>query len=313
MKNFDVTVITSVYSANEDFLKRISNAIRAQKYSGKVTHLFINDNIKNPKKIAGLNIINNKRNIGLAGIWKMGFDMAKTEIIVTLMDDCLPSSNDWLEKLIEPLKYENVAAASSRVELLKEFWDKFDFFSKALTEKEQKIIIMPKGLDGKGCSYKKSIVDSVGGFDDKNFKNGGEDADLSAKLIKKWKIANPNVKTYHLHNTNFKKRIRKEIQYAQIAGLTTRKRFFEYPWGFKIRVILSVFLFFLLIASLFFKSISFLLIILLIFIVANVRFPFQFARLWKNPKILLVPFLNLFVYFLYVICFLRALIFKPIV
>ena len=307
----NITIITSVYYANEEFLKQISDTIKSQNYSGEITHIFINDNIKKPLIINGLNIINNKENIALSGVWKKGFEIAKTEIIVTLMDDCLPTSNDWLVKLIEPLKQQDIAATSSKIELLKEFWEKFDFFTKALTEKEQKIIIMPSGIDGKGCAYKKSIVESVGGFDNINFKNGGEDADLSCRLCEKWKIVSSDAKTYHFHNTNFKNRIKKEIQYAQLAGIVSRKHFFKFSLNFKIHVIVKSFLFILLIASLRFKSLSFGLILLLIFILANFRFPFQFKRLWKNPRILLVPFLNLYIYFLYVIFFLGALIFKP--
>jgi len=283
MKDPDITIITSVYYADEEFLKKISNSIKSQDYSGKVTHIFINDNIKNPKKIKGLNIMNNKENLGLAGVWKKGFEIAKTEIIVSLMDDCLPASEDWLKKLIEPLKNKDVAATSSKVELPKKFWERFDFFSKVLTEKEQRIIIMPKGLDGKGCSYKKSIIESVGGLDTKNFKNGGEDADLSYKLRDRgWKISNPDTKIYHFHNTNLKKRIKKEIQYAQIAGLVSRKHFFKFPWNFKLHIILRVCLFLVLIASLFLKSLNFGWVFLITFIFSNLRFPFQFARLWKS-------------------------------
>jgi GT2 family glycosyltransferase len=314
MKEPNITVITSIYSANKEFLKKISDSIKSQDYSGKITHIFINDNIKKPLKIKGLRIINNNENIGLAGVWKKGFEIAKTEIIVSLMDDCLPASDDWLVKLINPLKNKDVAATSSKVELPKEFWGKFDFFARALTEKEQKIIIMPNGIvDEKGCAYKKSTVESVGGFDTKNFKNGGEDADLSCRLCKNWRIVSSEAKTYHLHNTNLKKRIKKEVQYAQIAGIFARKCFFKYSRNSKLHIVLKVFLFLILLASLFFKSINFWLVFLGIFILANLRFPFQFARLWKNPKILLVPFLNLFVYFLYTIFFLRALIFKPVV
>ena len=75
------------------------------------------------------------------------------------MDDCLPASDDWLTKLINPLKDKNIVATSSKVELPKEFWEKFDFFAKALTEKEQKIIVMFSGVDEKGCAYKKSIIE----------------------------------------------------------------------------------------------------------------------------------------------------------
>jgi GT2 family glycosyltransferase len=313
MKEPEITIITSVYHADEEFLKKISDSIKSQKYSGKITHIFINDNIKNPKEIKGLNIINNKENIGLAGVWKKGFELSKTEIIITLMDDCLPASEDWIVKLIKPLKEQDIAATSSKVVLPKKFWEKFDFFAKALTEKEQRMIIMSKGIDEKGCAYKKSVVEKVGGFDTENFKNGGEDADLSCRLCKNYRIVSSEAKTYHFHNTNLKKRIKKEIQYAQIVGIVARKYFFKYSWNFKLHIILRVFLFLVLIASLFFKSINFWLVFLVIFIIANIRFPFQFKRLWKNPKILLVPFLNLFVYFIYVIFFLRALIFKPVV
>jgi hypothetical protein len=311
MKEPDLTIITSVYYADEEFLKKISDSVKSQKYSGEITHIFINDNIKNPLKIKGLEIINNKENIGLARVWKKGFELAKTEIIITLMDDCLPASEDWLGKLIKPLERQDIAATSSKVILPKKFWEKFDFFAKALTEKEQRTIIMPSGVDEKGCAYKKSLVDKIGGFNTKDFKNGGEDADLSCRLCKNYRIVSSEAKTYHFHDTNLKKRIKKEIQYAQIAGIVARKYFFKFSWNFKLNVILRICLFFILISSLFFKSISFWLVFLIIFIIANIRFPFQFKRLWKNPKILLVPFLNLFIYFMYVIFFLGALIFKP--
>ena len=312
MKEPDLTIITSIYRSDEEFLKKISKSIGTQDYSGKITQIFINDNIKNPKNIEGLNIINNETNIGLAGVWNKGFELAKTEIVVTLMDDCIPSSKDWLKKLVEPLKNENIAATSSKVELPKEFWNKFNFFTKALTEKEQKIITMISGLDGKGCAYKKSIIEKFGYFDSGSFKTGGEDADMTYKLRDAgWKIGNPDAKIYHFHNTNLKKRIRKEIQYAQIAGLVSRRHFFKFPFNFKSHIILKISLFLILIVSLFFKFFYFLIVFLIVFLISNVRFPFQFKRLWKDLRILLVPFLNLFVYFLYVVFFLRAFIFNP--
>ena len=308
----DVTIITSIYRANEEFLKKISRVIGAQDYSGKITQIFINDNIKKPKNVSGLNLINNETNIGLAGVWNKGFELAKTEIVVTLMDDCIPSSKDWLRKLIEPLKNETIAATSSRVELPKKYWEKFSFFTRALTEKEQRVITMINGLDGKGCAYKKSIIKNFGYFDSKSFKTGGEDADMSYKLRDAgWRIGNPDARVYHFHNTTLKSRIKKEIQYAQIAGLASRRHFFKFPFSFKFHIILKISLFFILIASLFFEVLYFLIVFLVIFLISNIRFPFQLKKLWNNLKIIFVPFLNLFIYFIYVVFFLRALIFKP--
>jgi len=307
-KDPDVTIITPVFDSDDSFLKKIANKIKMQDYNGKVYHIFINDNPKRKRKIFGLNIINNKKNLGLAPTLKKGFKLAKTRIIISLMDDCLPSSNDWLKKIVEPLKDREVAATSSKVELPKKFWEKFDYFAKALTEKEQRVII--PGLDEKGCAYKKDILKKYGYFDTKNFKNGGEDTDLTIKLSEKWKIVNSDAKVYHLHKTNIRKRIKKEIQYAIIGGLVSRKHFFKLPWNFKIHVSVRIILFLSLLFFLFYDLKYSLINLFIIFLISNFRFISQFKKLGKDIRIILVPFLNLYIYFLYVFFFLEALIFK---
>jgi len=307
MKEPNVTIITTVYSASDDFLKKMSNSIKEQKYSGKIIHIFINDNAKIQRKIKGLNILNNEKNVGLSATLKKGFELAKTEIIVSLLDDCIPSSDDWLRNLIAPLKDKEVVATSSKVELPKELWDSFDYFTRALTEKEQKIII--PGLDEKGCAYRKSIMKEYGYFDSEYFRNGGEDVDVTVKMEERGKIINTDAKVFHLHNTNIKSRIKKEIQYARIAGLITRKMYFKLQLYYKVHVALKIGLFLLFLVSLIFNFHP-IIIFILMFGLANIRFPFQFKRLWKDFRIILVPFLNLFIYVLYVINLLYSLIFN---
>ncbi|MCU0642140.1 MAG: glycosyltransferase [archaeon] len=307
-----VTIITSIFSSTDDFLKRLDESVKSQRYSGKIKHIYINDNVKRPRKIAGLNIINNKNNLGLAKTLKKGFEMAKTEIIVSLMDDCLPSSNTWLRTLVAPLKNPEVAATSSKVELPFDFWNKFDFFAKAMTEKEQRVLV--PGLDEKGCAYKNSIVRKFGYFDTENFANGGEDTDLTIKLSKKYKILNSGAKVYHYHGAAAKSRIKKEIQYAELTGLVSRKHFFSLHWYVQAHIALKLALPLILIASLF-SSTKYLpiAISIAILLLANLRLPFQVRRLWRDsPSLTLtLPFFNLFLYLLYVCYFSYALIFKP--
>jgi GT2 family glycosyltransferase len=307
-KEPNVTIITPIYKTNLDFIKKQVEVIKSQEYSGKITHVYINDNVKEPLKIKGINIINNKKNIGLTAGLKKGFKIAKTEIVVSLMDDCLPSSRDWLRKLIKPLENPDMAATSSKVELPKWFYDKFQFLAKALTAKEQTVLTVR--IDVKGCAYKKSIIKEYGYFDTKNFRSGGDDADLCFRLVRKYKIKCTDAKVYHLHWTNNKERIKKEIQYAKLAGRGARKNFRIYPFDFQASVIVQLGLFFLLFIFIFVPIISYYWIILAMFIVANRRFPVQLKKLWKDPRIILIPFFNLIMYFVYVIFFLIAFIFK---
>jgi GT2 family glycosyltransferase len=312
MKEPDVAVVTPVYSAKDGFLKKIANAVKRQRYSGKINHIFINDNVKNPKKIKGLRIINNKRNLGLAGTLNKGFRFAKTPVIASLEDDCLPSSSDWLRKLIAPLSDNDVAATTSKVELPLAFWNKFDYFAKALTEKEQRIII--PGLDEKGCAYKVSALKEFGYLNNQDFKNGGEDTDLTVKIEKsgKWKIVNSEAKVYHYHHTTFRQRIRKEVQYARLSGLVSRKHFFKLPWNFQANVIARLLIVLFFIYSLVTDNLLWL-SVLLVLLISNLRLPFQVRRLGNDKRIVLVSVVNLYVYAIYVINYSYALLFKPVV
>ena len=311
MKSQKITIITSVYSASDDFLLRQSKEVKLQSYSGRIEHIFINDNIKRPRKIKGLRIINNKENLGLSGTLNKGFRMAKTNIVISLMDDCLPTSKNWINNLIEPILNDyNVAATTSDVEMPLSLWRKFDFFSKAMTEKE--IGPYTPGIDEKGCAYNARALKEIGYLDEKNFKNGGEDTDFTIKIekSKKWKLIHTKAKVYHFHFANSKSRITKEIQYALLSGLVSRKYYFDLPWDFEINVALKTISFIWLLISLFFP-IGIVYPLIVILLISNFRLPSQIRKLWPDGRIIILPALNLMVYFAYVICYLFAIIFKP--
>jgi len=112
--------------------------------------------------------------------------------------------------------------------------------------------------------------------------------------------------------TNTNSRIRKEVQYARLSGLVSRKHFFKLPWNFQGHIILKLLIGLFFLISLLTKNlISFSAIIVVI--IANLRLPHQIKRLGKDWKIILVPFVNLIVYCSYVVNYTYALLFKPTV
>lgn len=304
-KEPEVTIITAVYSATDEFLKKISRLIKEQEYSGKVTHIFINDNAKRPRKIEGLNIINNEKNMGVTALLNKGFKMAETEIVISLLDDCIPSSKDWLSILVKPItENENIAATVSLVELPYDFWNKFDFFAKAMTEKEQGVLLT--GIDAKGCAYRISALKEFDYLDNDYFFHGGEDANFTLKIKEspKWKYVNTDAKIYHLHSTNTKSRIKKEKQYAQLSALVSRKQFFRETLKFRLSVFFKEFSSLLFIVSLFLFNFKFIIgSFIFVFLVANFRFPKQTRRLWRNPLIFVLPFFNLYLHVVYFFAF----------
>ena len=311
MKYPKITIITSVYSSSNDFLIKQDKVIKSQDYPAKIEHIFVNDNIKNPKKIKGLNIINNKNNLGLSATLNKGFKMAKTNIVISLMDDCLPSTKDWLKKVVEPILLdETVAATTSDIQMPLSFWKKFDFFARAMTEKELGPTI--PGVDEKACAYNINILKKIGYLDDKNFRNGGEDTDFTIKVeqSKKWKIVHTRAKVYHLHFTDTRSRIKKEKQYALLAGLISRKHYFKSTWNFMLSTFLKVFALVWFLLSLF-LPIGLIYSSLLIILIANIRLPNQIKILWPDKITFLLPFFNIFLYFVYVIYYLFALVFNP--
>lgn len=200
-KDKDVTIIIPMHNPDEDVLKKIDGAISNQKFSGEIDII----------KVSGM---------GLAKAINYGIEHSKTEIVITLHQDCVPSSKDWLKNLVIPLKDDIVVCSVSKVELPEYFWKKFGFFARIMSAKEQKIIT--PAMDEKGCAFRKSILKKVGGFDSEIFRTAGEDVDMFFKLKKHGKISYPNAKVIHFHRHTFRNRLKKELQLSEGFGVLFR-------------------------------------------------------------------------------------------
>lgn len=187
-----------LFKYDKKLLEKILKAIKKQDFDGKIE------------------IIKIDKGFGLARSLNYGIKEAKYDVIVSLHQDCLPSSNKWLVTLTNPLLEKKVVASVSKVELPYQFWKGFSFFARVFSAKEQKII--KPLMDEKGCAYKKSVLIRVGLFNEKDFRTAGEDFDMYIKLKKIGKIAYPDCKVLHFHKHTFKNRFKKELQLSNGFG-----------------------------------------------------------------------------------------------
>jgi GT2 family glycosyltransferase len=230
-----VSLLFVLYSPDNVILQKILKAIENQDKKIEIELIFINkliskttENIlkefenKHESKNTNIEVkwIKVPSGMGYARSMNLAIRKAKSPIIVSLHQDCLPSSNSWLKQLIEPLKDKDTVTTVSKVHLTFDFWKDFDPIAKILSAKEQKIIT--PAMDIKGCAYKKSVLMKVGLLDEKHYRTAGEDVDLYLKLKESGKIAYPNIKVIHYHKHTWKNRFKKELQLSNSQGALCR-------------------------------------------------------------------------------------------
>jgi GT2 family glycosyltransferase len=195
----EVSIIIPLYNPDKSLIKKIKSALNEQDYKKSKEVLFLD-----LKK-------------GLADTLNEGIKMSKGKIIVSLHQDCVPSSKKWLSTLVAPLKNKNVLASVSKVELPKELWLNFDLTSKILSSKEQKVLTPL--MDEKGCAYKKELFSKVGLFDGETYRTAGEDFDMYLRIKQVGDISYPEAKVIHFHKYTWKKRLKKEYQLSNAFNL----------------------------------------------------------------------------------------------
>ena len=118
----NVSIIIPLHNPDQKILKHILKKLQSQSYEGKIE------------------IIKMEEGLGLAAALNSGIQKSKYDIIISFHQDCVPASNNWLKKLVEPLKQKEIIATVSKVELPFKFWTKFGFFARVMSIKEQKIL-----------------------------------------------------------------------------------------------------------------------------------------------------------------------------
>jgi len=203
--NLNVTIIVPTYKPDKDLLNKVLESIKNQKYTGDVE------------------IIKIDNKWGLAKTINYGISISKHPIIVSVHQDCIPASHNWLSDLIRPLEDQNVVACVSDV-----------------IDIETNKIYTPL-LDEKGCAYRKSSLKQIGCFDEKTFLNSGEDMDLYMKLKKIGKIMYPHSIVNHHHPGYLSASGYKKLQNANTNGCLLRVHGVRFPGWWKGIILANIF------------------------------------------------------------------------
>lgn len=167
---------------------------------------------------------------GVAASYNRGTNEAKSPFVVFMTSDVsLPTPHE-LEKLVGPLIDDPTIGATYSTSVLPQFiWDKYNFWEKYFAARmvENYSSLMVLKFD---CVRREAFL-SVGGFDEVNFggdnRIGGEDADLSNRLKHHWRIVRSDAKSYHLHyvaqDYTLAHMIQSKKMYARSTGRFLRK------------------------------------------------------------------------------------------
>lgn len=233
---------------------------------------------------------------GLSASYNDGIRHSVAQLIVTVHSDVVMKSNEDLKKLIEPFCEDHashIVATYHSVIHPYPIWQKYNFWQKCFFSR----LVRKKfyGLDGKFDCFRRNVLEEIGLFDSVNFFRAGEDGDIICKLKKRGRLVKTEAEIIHLHsmdpNFNIKSLIYKQAQYSEAQGALLRR------YGFsKIGEFLRVFFRELLILSLFVPYVRLLSISLVIFYSFLYNKEVYLSE-WRDKRIVLLPFLNIFLLF----------------
>ncbi len=200
-----VSVIIPVYKPENKTLEEIRKKINSQTIPAEII-----ENWNMPEAVS----------------MNTGIKKAKGEIIVILAQDCVPSSDTWLESLVKPLENKKIVVSVSDLLLPEWYWRKYPFFTRILTLKELKI--WRPFMDMRACAYrKKDLLDA--GLVNEDPRVIGIDSDLYLRLKSRGEVYHPGVHVYHLHPLTNKAKLKMLYNYAEGGGKEVRKH------GMKVR------------------------------------------------------------------------------
>ncbi|MFA6888652.1 MAG: glycosyltransferase family 2 protein [Candidatus Woesearchaeota archaeon] len=292
----DVTIIIPTHSAS---VTDVVSAVQIQEYVGQVTIFVIDDGPRDrsAEMLSGITYIKNEKNIGLANTLNKGIRLAKTPYIITLHQDCIPISSQWLTELMIPFKDISVVLSSSEQILPVDVWNKFSFWHRVFTVPELKL---QTTISEHATAYKRDVVLTCGLFDSQTHRTAGEDTDLFIKMRHYGLLVESHARVKHVHAPhndslwNFIKKV--YLRDNEAMGVLHRKYFFKMGFQFYydfLRTILFIFL----ITFLFFNHYMSLLILGIIVIFANYRL-FKVLKHIQDIHLIFLPFIYIAIWFM---------------
>ena len=308
-----ISIVIPVYNADSTILNTLKSIIPEKKLINEIiivndgstdksieiiNHFFKNNLINIKKKI-----INHQKSIGLSNSYNDGIRHSTSDLVITLHSDIILKKNAIL-LLTSPFSQKNVVASYHKIIHPLKVWKKYNFWQKVFFDRKLGLTI--SGLDGKFDCFRRQDLIKIGLFDGSTFFRAGEDHDIFIKLQKRGLDVSTKATIIHLHsmekNCNYKKIIYKQAQYSEAQGANLRQH-----GVYKLELSLRTFFREILVISLLFpylRVISIILIILYAFLYNKNTFKTCF----NNPKIIILPFINIYLLFISLFYSLRGFI-----
>jgi glycosyltransferase involved in cell wall biosynthesis len=149
-----------------------------------------------------------------------GIREAKGDIIVILAQDCIPSDEKYIEKLIAPLQDEQVSVVISDFMLPEKYWTQRPFLVRLFTISDLNIKIPYMNLSS--CAYRKKDLIKAGLISE---EVSAIDTEFAQRITKLGRIERGNAVVYHVHpHYNYKKMVKTFYAYAKYNGIALRKQ-----------------------------------------------------------------------------------------
>lgn len=249
-------------------------------------------------------IIFHSKNRGLAQCYNSALKTVKTQNVVTLMQDCIISSKHGIELLIRPfLENKTIAVSCAKTINPMEVWVRYNFWQKCLMSRHAGKIL--SGRNNSFCCYSFAALKKIGSFNSIHYRTAGEDADILARISSIGQVIDVDTLVEHIHNCdpNFGmiEFIKKENQRAEVCGAT-----FSNIRNLDLRNTLRLFFRPLLLFGLVIPSAN-LFFLFIVFLYAYYFTEKVYFYEIKNPRIVLLPFINVFLLITYSFYFFRGL------
>lgn len=257
-------------------------------------------------------LIKHEKNMGVSTSFNDGAQKARADLLVFMMSDGILEKESEIEKLTLPLRKDKKIVGSYANTLQPEYvWNTYNYWQKYYSARSvnSTSVMMTGHLD---C-VRKDVFDKIGGFDTTNFGGdaiGGEDADFSLRLQKEGQVMRSKAEVVHVHyvgsNFSLKDILRGHKIYARAYGRLLRRFMFHFPKeliGLLFKPVLAVIPFIpflhmfgvglIVFYSFFYTKKMFLSVVTL-----------------TNPRIILIPLLNILLLYYDVFWFAQAFLIK---
>ena len=315
MGDISVTVMIPIRNS-VTVLKDVLQSLEKQNYPLREIILIDNNSTDSSWKIMSqyakisrypIRLIKHKKDYGLSYSYNEAIKLTRATHLITLQSDCVIAEKNGITKLIQPWKNgSKVVATCSMQTTPKEIWENYNFWQKCLFSRHVGKIL--SGRNCRFCCFSVPALKKIGMFDKKTYRTAGEDGDLFFKLSRIGIIVDVHdLVVRHIHSKNkfftMRDYIHKENQLAEAVGACLSKNFSKIPS----RNYLTAFLRPILLTGLLIPKLNFLFFGLIIF--SSIFFTHNtFKNEWKNPLIIVLPFVNIFLLFSYTFYFFKGFI-----